>query len=69
MKLGKKSKYNLSDGEEDDLDIQGVGSFSERDDFEDEILPEDDDDAEATESESMYGLLNAVYDIWNLLSR
>ncbi|KAK9277046.1 hypothetical protein L1049_006585 [Liquidambar formosana] len=60
LKLGKKSKYNLSDGEEDDLDIQGVGSFSERDDFEDEILPEDDDDAEATESEKKLSILKQV---------
>ncbi|KAF4353548.1 hypothetical protein F8388_024353 [Cannabis sativa] len=43
LKLSKKSKYNLSDGEEDDLDIPGLGAFSERDDFEDEMLPYDDD--------------------------
>ena len=50
MKLSKNSKYNLSDGEEDDfesLDIQG------KDDFEDEMLPDEDDDgAEGTETES-----------------
>ncbi|KAF7809015.1 nucleolar protein 14 [Senna tora] len=45
-----KSKYNLSDGEEEEdfegLDIQG------RDDFEDEMLPDDDDAAEAGDTEN-----------------
>ncbi|KAI4357990.1 hypothetical protein L6164_001901 [Bauhinia variegata] len=47
LKLNNKSKYNLSDGEDDDfegLNIQG------KDDFEDEIFP-DDDGAEAAETE------------------
>ncbi|XP_027363812.1 nucleolar protein 14 isoform X2 [Abrus precatorius] len=39
MKLSKKSKYQLSDGEEDDF--EGIDSLG-RDDFEDEMLPEDD---------------------------
>ncbi|XP_012082545.1 nucleolar protein 14 isoform X2 [Jatropha curcas] len=48
LKIGKKSKYNLSDGEEEDFDIQGLGPLSGRDDFEDEMLSDDDkDDAEA----------------------
>lgn len=56
MKLSKKGKYNLSDGEEEDFEIQGLGAFSDRDDFEDELLPDDDDyDGEATKS--MYGIL------------
>ncbi|TKY53739.1 Nucleolar protein 14 [Spatholobus suberectus] len=38
MKLSKKSKYHLSDGEEDDF--EGIDSFG-RDDFEDEMLPDD----------------------------
>ncbi|XP_058081634.1 uncharacterized protein LOC131229663 [Magnolia sinica] len=42
-KLNKKSKYNLSDGEEDDF-----ASFSKRDDFEDEMSSDDD----ATEKNS-----------------
>ncbi|KAL2991630.1 hypothetical protein AAZX31_10G006000 [Glycine max] len=45
MKLSKKSKYHLSDGEEDDF--EGIDSLG-RDDFEDEMLP-DDVDAETDE--------------------
>lgn len=65
MKLKKKSKYNLSDGEEDEFEIEGVPSFSERDDFEDEIVPDDDDDdgAEGAGTESMYELPTFVHDI------
>ncbi len=49
--MNKKSKYNLSDGEEEDFEIHGLGALSERDDFEDEMLPDDDDhDGEAPES-------------------
>ncbi|KAJ6720992.1 NOP14 [Salix viminalis] len=45
----KKSKYNLSDGEEEDeFGISNLGSLSGLDDFEDEILSDDDgDDADA----------------------
>ncbi|KAE8023109.1 hypothetical protein FH972_008853 [Carpinus fangiana] len=43
LKVNKKSKYNLSDGEEEDFEIPGLGALSERDDFEDEMLPDDDD--------------------------
>ncbi|PON97246.1 Nucleolar protein [Trema orientale] len=43
LKLNKKSKYNLSDGEEEDFDIPGFGALSERDDFGEEMLPDDDD--------------------------
>lgn len=53
MKLNKKSKYNLSDGEEDELEIPGLGSFSDKDDFEDEVPFDEDDDGEVTESGSM----------------
>ncbi|ESW17858.1 hypothetical protein PHAVU_007G274500 [Phaseolus vulgaris] len=45
MKLSKKSKYHLSDGEEDDF--EGIDSLG-RDDFEEEMLP-DDVDAETHE--------------------
>lgn len=45
MKLSKKSKYHLSDGEEDEDDFGGVDALG-RDDFEDEMLGDDDDDAE-----------------------
>ncbi|KAI9169402.1 hypothetical protein LWI28_011879 [Acer negundo] len=49
LKSSKKSKYNLSDGEDDELGIPGLGSLSERDDFEDDMLSDDDnyDDREA----------------------
>ncbi|XP_019443703.1 PREDICTED: nucleolar protein 14 [Lupinus angustifolius] len=49
MKLSKKSKYHLSDGEEDFEDVLG------RDDFEDEMLPDNDDDAVETEKRSDFG--------------
>ncbi|KAK2996691.1 hypothetical protein RJ639_026260, partial [Escallonia herrerae] len=51
LKMSKKSKYNLSDGEEDELEVEGLGSFPERDDFEDDVPFEDYDDREATETE------------------
>ncbi|XP_050137951.1 uncharacterized protein LOC126614367 isoform X6 [Malus sylvestris] len=44
----KKSKYNLPDGEEDDFEFQSLGALSERDDFEDDVLPADDDDGTET---------------------
>ncbi|GER40586.1 hypothetical protein STAS_17260 [Striga asiatica] len=44
LTLKKKSKYNLSDGEEDDFEIPDGGYFPERDDFEDDV-PLDEDDA------------------------
>ncbi|GMY20175.1 nucleolar protein 14 [Fagus crenata] len=54
MKLTKKSKFNLSDGEEDEgFEFEGLGALSERDDFEDEMFPDDDDHyGDATEKES-----------------
>ncbi|KAL2233489.1 UNVERIFIED_CONTAM: Nucleolar protein 14 [Sesamum indicum] len=45
LKLKKKSKYNLSDGEEDEFEIQDSGYFPERDDFDDEE-PLDEDEAD-----------------------
>ncbi|CAK9142448.1 unnamed protein product [Ilex paraguariensis] len=60
LKLKKKNKYNLSDGEEDELDIQGLGSFPERDDFEDEIPFGDYDDEEATENDKSSALLKQI---------
>ncbi|KAM1699884.1 hypothetical protein TB2_030451 [Malus domestica] len=44
----KKSKYNLPDGEEDDFEFQSLGALSERDDFEDDVQPADDDDGTET---------------------
>lgn len=42
MKLSKKSKYQLSDGEDDD-NFDGIDTLG-RDDYEDEMLDEDDND-------------------------
>lgn len=50
-KLNKKSKYNLSDGEEEE-DFEGLG-IHERDDFEDEMISDDDAAIETGEPESM----------------
>ncbi|MBA0727056.1 hypothetical protein Golax_002838, partial [Gossypium laxum] len=50
LKLGKKSKFNLSDGEEDEFDAQEFGSLPERDDFEDEMLSDDDNYADEKRS-------------------
>ncbi|KAF5745765.1 nucleolar protein 14 isoform X1 [Tripterygium wilfordii] len=54
LKLNKKSKYTLSDGEEDDFGFPGLGPHSERDDFDNELLSDDDnyDGAEASEKKS-----------------
>nr|KJB78311.1 hypothetical protein B456_012G185400 [Gossypium raimondii] len=50
LKLGKKSKFNLSDGEEDEFDAPEFGSLPERDDFEDEMLSDDDNYADEKRS-------------------
>lgn len=44
MKQNRKSKYNLSDGEEDDFEFQSLGALSQRDDFEDDMLPDDEEE-------------------------
>ncbi|XP_022776704.1 nucleolar protein 14-like isoform X2 [Durio zibethinus] len=46
LKLGKKGKFILSDGEEDEFNAPDFGSFPERDDFEDEMLSDDDNDGD-----------------------
>lgn len=43
LKLKRARKYDLSDGEEDDIEVHQTQTLSERDDFEEEI-PLDDDD-------------------------
>lgn len=48
MKIKKTSKYNLSDDEEDDLDVYG----GLRDDFDDEVEHGSDDDADQAEDRS-----------------
>ncbi|KAJ7943307.1 nucleolar protein 14 [Quillaja saponaria] len=49
LKLNKKVKYNLSDGEEEGEDFSdGLGAFPEKDDFEDEMLPDDEDEESAS---------------------
>ena len=52
MKQNKKSKYNLSDGEEADFEFHSLGALSQRDDFEDDMLPDDEeeDGVETTKS-------------------
>ncbi|KAK4399870.1 hypothetical protein Sango_1093100 [Sesamum angolense] len=60
LKLKKKSKYNLSDGEEDEFEIQDSGYFLERDDFEDEE-PLDEDEADqsvGSDKKLMLGRVN-----------
>ena len=61
LKLSKKSKYNLSDGEEDELEIQG-GLFPEKDDFDDEIPFDGDEDVDdgSTGNGSMYIILSGL---------
>lgn len=56
LKLKKKSKYNLSDGEEDDFEIHDSGYFPERDDFEDEEPLDEDEAGQPVESESKCSL-------------
>lgn len=55
LKLNKKSKYNLSDGEEDDHEYE-AGALMGRDDFEDEMLPDDDDNGGGAETAGSYGM-------------
>ncbi|KAG8634316.1 nucleolar protein 14 isoform X2 [Manihot esculenta] len=63
LKLSKKSKYNLSDGEEEDFEIQGFGPFSDQDDFEDGMLSDDDKvDAEADETRRKLAKLKQIND-------
>ncbi|GAB4829018.1 hypothetical protein Ancab_018675 [Ancistrocladus abbreviatus] len=50
MKLKKKSKFNLSDGE-DEFDIHDGGSFPERDDFDEEVGLDDVDDDDADQGD------------------
>lgn len=50
--MSKKSKFDLSDGEEEDF-----SAITRRDDFEDEMPlddDDDDDDVDVNETESMY---------------
>lgn len=56
MKLSKKSKYNLSDGEDDEFEIQDDRMYPERDDFEDEV-PFDEEDGDPTEAESKFAFV------------
>ena len=56
MKQSKKSMFNLSDGEEEEFELQSLGAL--RDDFEDEMPPDDEeynDGGEATKSKHTYG--------------
>ncbi|CAM8900897.1 unnamed protein product [Rhodiola kirilowii] len=44
MKVNKKSKYNLSDGEDDELDFGEEGGLLGQDDFQDDIDPEEEEE-------------------------
>ncbi|GFZ00239.1 hypothetical protein Acr_13g0016380 [Actinidia rufa] len=57
LKLNKKSKYNLSDGEEDEFKIEDGMSLQGRDDFEDEVPFDDEDDAETADTVILYAWL------------
>ncbi|KAM2961342.1 hypothetical protein FF1_030929 [Malus domestica] len=49
--IKRTRKANITyqpDGEEDDFEFQSLGALSERDDFEDDVQPADDDDATET---------------------
>lgn len=50
--MNKKSKYNLSDGEEDEFDNQN--GLQGRDDFEDEVPFDEEDDVEDPDTESKF---------------
>lgn len=60
LKLKKKRKYDLSDGEEDELEIRGGSQFLGDDDFEDEVKLDEDEDVDEIENrkKSRLGLLN-----------
>lgn len=57
----------MSDGEEDE-DFEGL-EYQGRDDFEDEMLPDDDDAVEGGEPESMLFLYNVGMAWHGLLSK
>ena len=69
MKLGKKSKFNLSDGdeEEDEFGSSALGSFGGRDDFEDEMPFDDEDGGEQDGWRSMF-LTDLLFSNRRLLS-
>ncbi|KVI05291.1 Nucleolar protein 14 [Cynara cardunculus var. scolymus] len=60
VKLSKKSKYNLSDGEEDEFDIEDGSLYPERDDFEDEVPFDEEEDGEVTEAEKRSVILKQL---------
>ncbi|XP_073141164.1 uncharacterized protein [Henckelia pumila] len=53
LNLNKKSKFNLSDGEEDDFDIEENTNFLGRDDYEDEEPFNEDDARQSFGSEKL----------------
>ncbi|KAL4556610.1 hypothetical protein LXL04_039268 [Taraxacum kok-saghyz] len=59
MKLSKKSRYNLSDGEDDEFETQDFSLYPERDDFEDEV-PFDDQDGDANEAQKRSVILKQL---------
>ncbi|KAI3919606.1 hypothetical protein MKX01_018429 [Papaver californicum] len=61
LKVNKKNKYNLSDGEEGDNEFHGAGAFPERDDFEDDI-PLDNEADETKKFSVQLGAHNAQFE-------
>ncbi|KAL8254000.1 hypothetical protein R6Q59_032221 [Mikania micrantha] len=59
VKHSKKSRYNLSDGEEDEYEVQEGSLYPERDDFDDEV-PFDVEDEEAAEAEKRSVILKQL---------
>lgn len=61
LKRGKRSKYNLSDGEEDEFDKDPRVSFhSNRDDFEDNVPSDDEDEEAGTGSKIEFAINSSV---------
>lgn len=50
--MNKKSKYNLSDGEEDEFD--NPNGLQGRDDFEDEVPFDEEEDVEGPDADSKF---------------
>lgn len=61
MKLGKKSKFNLSDGEEDEFDALDFGSLPERDDFKDEMLSDEENYADESKIKLLLFIMMMLY--------
>lgn len=59
--MGKKSKFNLSDGEEDEFDALDFGSLPERDDFKDEMLSDEENYADESKIKLLLFIMMMLY--------